>query len=388
MPLSLLKLTNNYQQKPSYINQQSSYPPKPNYHSPQGQAGSSSPQGISTDIALKQILESQSRQEKTIGDLLKKLHTRLMEITLTSTINSPTSPQASNHWDLYRDITAESQRAATEIVAKAEVHIVEKADDKVVERVEIQAVKKVEEKVVKRVGHKAETSINENTGQKLKEVELEETPKVEQPPYDKLSFPGRFITKSPNKVIYKFRTYMSDVGVKLPEITNMHDAYVQMMFIKYILSNQEEVAELLDISTSKIDPLRSELAVKPRSREKWRHHKKTLLIPTDLPTDTKVVGHLRRNTDKFPTKSKKMKSSEFRRPFPTEFRRHTVRRNFPTTFRRHSDKKCNRCSRRKFVGIFRRNSDDIPINSKVVGIPSVFSDGIPTNHVTVADKYI
>ncbi|KAF3581237.1 hypothetical protein DY000_02035416 [Brassica cretica] len=42
----------------------------------------------------------------------------------------------------------------------------------------------------------------------------------------------------------------------------------------------------------------------------------------------------------------------------------------PTTFRRHSDKKCNRCSRRKFVGIFRRISDDIPINSKVVGIPS------------------
>ncbi|KAF2615704.1 hypothetical protein F2Q70_00013366 [Brassica cretica] len=47
-----------------------------------------------------------------------------------------------------------------------------------------------------------------------------------------------------------------------------------------------------------------------------------------------------------------------------------VRRNFPTTFRRHSDKKCNRCSRRNFVGIFRRISDDIPINSKVVRIPS------------------
>lgn len=146
-------------------------------------------------------------------------------------------------------------QAATEIVAKAEVHIVEKADNKVVERVEIQAVKKVEEKFVKRVGQKAETSINENAGQKLKEVELEETPKVEQPPYDKLSFPRRFITKAPNKVISKFRTYMSDVGVKLPEITNMHDVYAQMMFIKYILSNREEVAELLDISTSKIDPL-------------------------------------------------------------------------------------------------------------------------------------
>ncbi|KAF3531818.1 hypothetical protein DY000_02038648 [Brassica cretica] len=73
-----------------------------------------------------------------------------------------------------------------------------------------------------------------------------------------------------------------------------------------------------------------------------------------------------------------MKSSEFRRPFPTEFRRNMGRQNFPTTFRRHSDKKCNRCSRRKFVGIFRRISDDIPINSKVVGIPSVFSDEFPT----------
>ncbi|KAF3577024.1 hypothetical protein DY000_02034707 [Brassica cretica] len=51
-----------------------------------------------------------------------------------------------------------------------------------------------------------------------------------------------------------------------------------------------------------------------------------------------------------------------------------VRRKIPTTFRRHSDKKCNRCSRRKFVGIFRRNSDDIPINSKVVGIPSILEE--------------
>ena len=71
-----------------------------------------------------------------------------------------------------------------------------------------------------------------------------------------------------------------------------------------------------------------------------------------------------------------------------EFRQNKGRRNFPMTFRRHSDKKCNRCSRRKFVGIFRRISDDIPINSTVVGIPSEFSDEFPTNHVTVADKYI
>ena len=78
--------------------------------------------------------------------------------------------------------------------------------------------------------------------------------------------------------------------------------------------------------------------------------------------DYNVVGRLWRISDQFPTKTKNLKSSEFRRPFPTNIRGNMARRNFPTTFRRHSDKTYNRCSRRKFVGIYRGTSDDIPIN--------------------------
>ncbi|KAG2287357.1 hypothetical protein Bca52824_046961 [Brassica carinata] len=47
---------------------------------------------------------------------------------------------------------------------------------------------------------------------------------------------------------------MSAVGVKLPEISHMRDAHVQMMLIKDILAHKEEVAELLDISTLQLDP--------------------------------------------------------------------------------------------------------------------------------------
>ena len=86
--------------------------------------------------------------------------------------------------------------------------------------------------------------------QRLKEVKLKGTTEVEQSPYDKLSFPQRVLTKAQKKVISKFRKDMSAVGVKLPEISHMRDAHVQMMLIRDILAHKEEVAELLDISTT------------------------------------------------------------------------------------------------------------------------------------------
>jgi len=55
-------------------------------------------------------------------------------------------------------------------------------------------------------------------------------------------------------VISKFRKDMGDVGVKLPQISNMHDAHVQMMLIKDILAHKEEIGELLNISTMQLDP--------------------------------------------------------------------------------------------------------------------------------------
>ncbi|XP_013663384.1 uncharacterized protein LOC106368047 [Brassica napus] len=125
---------------------------------------------------------------------------------------------------------------------EAEAQIVEKVGQR------------VEAKIVTRAEHKAEKLVIENVVKKLKEVKLEETHEVEQSPYDRLPFPQRLLTKAQKKVISKFRKDMGVVGVKLPQITNMHDAHVQMMLIKDILAHKEEVGELLDISTMQLDP--------------------------------------------------------------------------------------------------------------------------------------
>jgi len=131
---------------------------------------------------------------------------------------------------------------------------VDKAEHKAMERVKAQAELKVAAEILKRDEHKAEKQVEREVVQKLKEVKLEGTTEVEQSPYDKLSFPQRVLTKAQNKVISKFRKDMSVLGVKLPEIPNMHDAHVQMMLIRDILAHKEEVAELLDISTMQLDP--------------------------------------------------------------------------------------------------------------------------------------
>ncbi|WZZ66275.1 hypothetical protein YC2023_077645 [Brassica napus] len=135
-----------------------------------------------------------------------------------------------------------------------EKEIVEKVEHKIVERVEIQTVKKVEGKVLQPVRHKAEKPVIGKAVMQLKEVQLEEAHVVELSPYDKLPFTQRFLTKPQKKVISKFRKDMGDVGVKLPQISNMHDAHVQMMLIKDILAHKEEVGELLNISTMQLDP--------------------------------------------------------------------------------------------------------------------------------------
>ncbi|XP_013601207.1 PREDICTED: uncharacterized protein LOC106308609 [Brassica oleracea var. oleracea] len=125
---------------------------------------------------------------------------------------------------------------------EAEAQIVEKVGQR------------VEAKIVMRAEHKAEKLVIENVVKKLKDVKLEETHEVEQSPYDRLQFPQRLLTKAQKKVISKFRKDMGDVGVKLPQITNMHDAHFQMMLIKDILAHKEEVGELIDISTMQLDP--------------------------------------------------------------------------------------------------------------------------------------
>ncbi|KAL0802270.1 hypothetical protein Bca101_057446 [Brassica carinata] len=124
------------------------------------------------------------------------------------------------------------------VVATAEARVVKRADKKVQGRID---------------EPKVETQVEKSANPKQKEVK-EEDDEVELSPYDKLPYPQRFLTKAQKKVVSKFRKDLSDIGVKLPEISNMHAAHVQMMLIKDILTHQAEVAELLEISLLKIDP--------------------------------------------------------------------------------------------------------------------------------------
>ena len=98
-------------------------------------------------------------------------------------------------------------------------------EHKAMERVKAQAELKVAAEILKRDEHKAEKQVEREAVQRLKEVKLGGTIEVEQSPYDKLPFPQRVLTKAQKKVIAKFRKDISAVGVKLPEISNMHDAH-------------------------------------------------------------------------------------------------------------------------------------------------------------------
>ncbi|XP_013607830.1 PREDICTED: uncharacterized protein LOC106314514 [Brassica oleracea var. oleracea] len=244
---------NNYQQKPFYNNQQGGYKASQNYsqgfsskgnQSTQGQAGSytPAPQESSTNAMLKQILESQTRRksEQHPKEYCNAIHSTSSEIEL------------SDHMKEVDEL--ERLLYGTTVVAKVEAQIVEKVEHKIVERVEIKTVKKVEEKVLQPVRHKAAKPVIGKAVTQLKEVQLEEAHAAEQSLYDKLSFPQRFLTKSQKKVISKFRKDIGDVGVMLSQISNMHDAHVQMILIKDILAHKEEVGELLDISTMQLDP--------------------------------------------------------------------------------------------------------------------------------------
>ncbi|XP_056862256.1 uncharacterized protein LOC130509946 [Raphanus sativus] len=120
---------------------------------------------------------------------------------------------------------------------------------------QVQAERKVEATNLPRAEPRDEKLVERRADHKLKAVKLEEAPEVELPPYEvPLPFPQRVLTQAQKKVIFKFRKGLSDVGVRLPEISDMREAHVQMMLIKDILDHQAEVVELLDISILKIDP--------------------------------------------------------------------------------------------------------------------------------------
>ncbi|WZY70663.1 hypothetical protein YC2023_002903 [Brassica napus] len=109
-------------------------------------------------------------------------------------------------------------------------------------------------KLKQRICKELSTKLRNKLRRELKKVKLEEATKVDLSPYDQLPFPQRALTKAQKKVLSKFMKDLSDVGVRLPEISGMREAHVQMMLINDILDYQADVAELLDISILKIAP--------------------------------------------------------------------------------------------------------------------------------------
>ncbi|XP_056864163.1 uncharacterized protein LOC130511269 [Raphanus sativus] len=238
---------NNYHQSPLYNNQPSQQQASPS---------TSTPQESNTNALLKQILESQTRSEKHVGYELKNLHNKIdgnysdlnnkfLQLasrfnTLESQVASmpssskssmgslPGKPEKNSKESCNVDeieklvFGTELRKVEKLVVATAEAQMVDKA----MERVQVQGERKVEATNLQRVELKAEKPVERRAGQKLKEVKKEDT-EIELPPYEvPLPFLQRVLTKAQKKVISKFGKDLSDVGVRLPEISGMREAHI------------------------------------------------------------------------------------------------------------------------------------------------------------------
>ncbi|XP_048604860.1 uncharacterized protein LOC125582286 [Brassica napus] len=270
---------NNYQQRPLYNNQQGGYQAN---QSPPTQGSSSQTQApySSVDSMFKQLLEFQAINEKTMIYEFKNIHAKIdgnysdlnnkymqlashlkaLESQVASMPSSSKQPMGSLPGKPEKNPKESCNVVFSTTSPEIELSDHEKEEDEIerlvfgtefgeVERfvvatAEAQIVKdaarKVEATNLQRAEHKAEKQVEKRADNKLKKVKLEEATEVELSPYDKLPFP-------PKEFSPKLRR-------RLPEISGMREAHVQMMLINDILDHQAEVAELLDISITKIDP--------------------------------------------------------------------------------------------------------------------------------------
>ncbi|CAA7041334.1 unnamed protein product [Microthlaspi erraticum] len=71
------------------------------------------------------------------------------------------------------------------------------------------------------------------------------------------SNPSRILSQSQKEVIHKFRRDLSKVGVELPFMESMSEAFEQMPLIQDVLNNKDKVSKLLEDSTSQTNILTS-----------------------------------------------------------------------------------------------------------------------------------
>ncbi|XP_048620205.1 uncharacterized protein LOC125590618 [Brassica napus] len=248
---------------PYYNNQQGGYQAKHNYpqanQSPQTQGSSSKAQApdSSVDYMLKQLLEFQARNEKTMIYEFKNIHAKIDGNY--SDLNNKYMQLASHLKALESQVASmpsSSKQPMGSLPGKPEKNPKESCNvvfSTTSLEIELSDHEK-EEDEVERLVIGTEFGEVERFVVATDEVKLEEATEVELSPYDKLPFPQRVLTKAQKKALSKFRKDLSDVGVRLPEISGMREAHVQMMLINDILDHQAEVAEILDISILKIDP--------------------------------------------------------------------------------------------------------------------------------------
>ncbi|XP_048599973.1 uncharacterized protein LOC111201795 [Brassica napus] len=234
---------NNYQQRPLYNNQQGGYQAN---QSPQTQGSSSQAQApdSSVDSMFKQLLEFQARNEKTMICEFKNIHAKIdgnysdlnnkymqlashlkaLESQVASMPSSSKQPMGSLPGKPEKNPKESCNVVFSTTSPGIELSDHEKEEDEIerlvfgtefgeVERVVVataeaqivkDAARKVEATNLQRAEHKAEKQVEKRADNKLKKVKLEEA--------------------------------------------------TEMMLINDILDHQAEVAEILDISITKIDP--------------------------------------------------------------------------------------------------------------------------------------
>ncbi|CAA7023886.1 unnamed protein product [Microthlaspi erraticum] len=104
-------------------------------------------------------------------------------------------------------------------------------------------------------------------------------------PFDPSS--GRLLSQGHKEVIHKFRRDLSEIGVELPTMKSMSEAFQEMQLIQDVLDNKNRVSHLLDIST-----LQTNLLTSPTFLPKVMNQGKFTLPCTlgHLELDNAVVG--------------------------------------------------------------------------------------------------
>ncbi|CAA7026175.1 unnamed protein product [Microthlaspi erraticum] len=69
--------------------------------------------------------------------------------------------------------------------------------------------------------------------------------------------PSRLLSQGQKEVIHKFRRDLSEIGVELPSMGSMNEAFEQMKLIQAVLDNKYKVSKLLEDSTSQNNLLTS-----------------------------------------------------------------------------------------------------------------------------------